>query len=112
MNKHFDKELMTKKNNQDFENSTKYQICYNDCVDNEVKVRGHCHIIGKDRGSAHRDRNINVKLNHKISVAFHNLKNYYDKNQANSVLKQTSSQIDQKNSSTINNKLIFIDSFQ
>ena len=31
----------------------------------------------KYRGSTHRDCNINLKLNHKIPVVFHNLKNYY-----------------------------------
>ena len=41
-----------------------------------VKVRDHCHIIGKYRGSAYRDCNINAKLNHKIPVVFLNLKNY------------------------------------
>ena len=30
----------------------------------------------KYTGSAQRDCNINVKLNHKIFIAFHNLKNY------------------------------------
>ena len=40
------------------------------------KVRYHYHITGKYTGSAHRDRNINLKLNHKIPVIFHNLKNY------------------------------------
>ena len=33
-------------------------------------------MTGKYRGSAHRDCNFNVKLNHKIPVMFHNLKNY------------------------------------
>ena len=44
-------------------------------VDNDVKVRDHRHITGKYRGSAHRDYDINVKLNKKFPVAFHNLKN-------------------------------------
>ena len=30
-----------------------------------LKIRDHCHITGKYRGSAHRDCNINVKLNEK-----------------------------------------------
>ena len=47
-----------------------------DYIDNDVKVRDHCHITGKCRGSAHRNCNINLKLNHKIPVVFHNLKNY------------------------------------
>ena len=45
-------------------------ICDNDYVDNDVKVRYHCHITGKYRGSAHRNCNINPKLNHKIQSHF------------------------------------------
>ena len=67
---------MTKKDNKDFENSNKCWICDNDYNDGDVKVRDHCHITGKYNGSAHRDYNLNVKLNHKIPVVFHNLKNY------------------------------------
>ena len=36
------------------ENSTKCWICDNDYIDGDVKVRDHCHIIGKYRFSAHR----------------------------------------------------------
>ena len=38
--------------------------------------RDHCHVTGSYRGSAHRDCNINVKLNRKIPIAFRNPKNY------------------------------------
>ena len=77
LKKHFNKKLvMTKLDNEDFENSTKCLICDNDYVDNDVKVRDHCHITGKYEGSVHRDCNANVKLNHKVSAIFHNLKNY------------------------------------
>ena len=77
MKKYFNKELvMTKKCNKNFKNSTKCWICDNDYVDNDVKVRDHCHIIGKYRGSAHRDCNINLRLNDKLPVVFQNLKNY------------------------------------
>ena len=64
MKKHFNLELaMTKKDNEDFENSTKCWICDNDYIDNDVKFRDHhCHITGKCKGSAHRDCNINVKF--------------------------------------------------
>ena len=76
-NKQFNKELLlTKEENEDFENSTKCWICDKIYVDKNVKVRDHCHITGKYRGSAHRDCNINLKLNHKIPIVFHNLKNY------------------------------------
>ena len=57
---------MTKEGNENIKNSTKYWICDNDCIDNDIKVRDHCQITGKYRGSAHRDCNINLKLNHKI----------------------------------------------
>ena len=73
----FNKELvMTKEDNENFKNVTKYGICENDYVGNNVKVRDHCRVAGKYRGSAHRDCNINLKLNHKIPVEFHNLENY------------------------------------
>ena len=44
-------------------------------VDGDVKVRDHCHITEKYRGSAHGDCNI-IKLNQKIAVVFHHLKHY------------------------------------
>ena len=40
------------------------------------KVRDHCHIAGKYRGSAHWSCNINVKLTNKVPVIFHNLRSY------------------------------------
>ena len=70
MKKHFNEErVMTKEDNKDFKNSTK---CWT--YDSDVEVRDHCHITGKYRGSARRDCNINLKLNHKIPVIFLNLK--------------------------------------
>ena len=77
MKKYFNKELvMTKEDNESFRNYTKSWICGNDYVENNVNGRDHCHYTRKYRGSAHRCCNINLKLNHKIPVAFHNLKNY------------------------------------
>ena len=67
---------MTKIDDEDFENSTKYWTCDSDYIDGDVKVRDHCHIAGKCRRSTHRDSNINDKLNHKISAVFRNLNNY------------------------------------
>ena len=53
--KYLNKELvMTKEDNGDFENSTNCWICDNDYTDGDIKVRDHCHITGKYRGSAHR----------------------------------------------------------
>ena len=62
-----------------FKNSTKCWIFDNFYIDCDVKVRDHRHIIGKYGASAHRDIAIStlnqIKLNHKIPVVFHNLKN-------------------------------------
>ena len=75
MKKHFNKEFVkTKEDNEDFEYSAKCWICDNNYVHDGVKVRDNCHITGKYRGSAHRVCNINFELNHKILVAFLNMK--------------------------------------
>ena len=76
MKKYLNKELvMNKKDNEYSKNSIKCWICDNIYDDRDVKVRDHCHATGKYRGFAKRDCNINVKLNHKITVVFNNLKN-------------------------------------
>ena len=77
MKKHFNKELvMTKKDNEDFESSTKCCTFDDDYLEGNVKLRDHCHITKQFRGFARGDCNINVKLNHKIPIVFHNLKEY------------------------------------
>ena len=117
MKKRFNKELvMTKEDNENFKNSTKCCIWDNDYID--VKVRDHFHITGKYRGSAHRDCKINLKLNHKIPVIFHNLKNYdshlimQELGKFNLKISVISNGLEKYMSFTINNKLSFIDSFQ
>ena len=43
--KHLNNEpVMTKVDNEVFKNSTKCWICNNNYIDNDVKVRDHCHI--------------------------------------------------------------------
>ena len=117
--KHFNTELvMTKEDSQDLQNSTKCWICNNDYIDADVKVRDHCHITGKYRGSAHRDCNINLRLSHKISIIFHNLKNYdsylimQELGKFNLKISFIPNGLQKYMSSTINNKLSFIDSFE
>ena len=64
----FNKKLvMTKKDEENFKNCTKYWICDNDYVDNVVKVRDDFHVIGKYGDSAYRTFNINFELNKKSS---------------------------------------------
>ena len=109
---------MTKEDNEDFKNSTKCWIYNNGCIDTDVKVRDYCHIIRKYRGSAHRDCSINLKLNHKMFVVLHNLKNY-DSHPIMQELGKFSLKksvipngLEKYMSFTINNKLSFNDSFQ
>ena len=51
-------------------------ICDNSYVYGDFKLRDHYHITRKYRDAAQRDCNINIKLDHRIPVVFHNLKNY------------------------------------
>ena len=109
---------MTKEDNEDFENSIKCWICDNDYIDTNVKVRDHCRITEKYRGSVRRDCNINVRLKNKIPVVFHNLKNY-DSHLVmqglgifNLKINVIPNVLEKYMSFSISDKLIFIDSFQ
>ena len=119
MKKHFNKEpVITKEDNEDFKNSTKCWIFHNDYIDDEVKIKHHCHITGKYRSFAHRDCNINLKLNHKISVIFRTLKNYdshlimQELGKFNPEISAISNGLEKYMSFTTNNKLSFINIFQ
>ena len=69
----------------------------------------------------HRDCNINIKLNHKIYIVFHNLKNY-DSQESHLIMQELGifnfkidiipNGLEKYMSYSINNKLIFIDTFQ
>ena len=117
--KHLNRELlMTKEDNENFNNPTKCWNCDNAYTDNDPKVRDHCHITKKHRGSAHRDYNINLKLNHKISVEFYNLKKYdshlimQETGKLNLKINVIPNGREKYMSFTINNKLSFINSFE
>ena len=109
---------MIKKDNENFKNSTRCWICENGYIDGDVNVRDHCHITQKYRSSAHRDYNINFKLNHKIPVVFHNLKNYdshlimQELGKFNLKIYVIPNGLEEYMSFSINSKLSFIDSFQ
>ena len=58
---HFNRELvMNKEADEGSENSTSCWIYDNTYVDGDVKVRDHCHVTEKYRGSIHRDCNLNI----------------------------------------------------
>ena len=72
--KHFNKDMiMTKKDIKDFKTADKCHICKRKYTDKDIRVRDHCHITGKYRGSAHQECNVNFQLVDKIPVIFHNL---------------------------------------
>ena len=68
--------MMTKKENESFKNSTTFWICDDIYIDGDLKLRDHCHVTEKYRGAAQRGCINNAKLNNKVSIVFHNLKNY------------------------------------
>ena len=78
--KHFNKPLkMTKENETDFQKATKCHICDEPYKDKDIRVRDHCHITSKFRGSAHQDCNLKLQIKPetiKIPAIFHNLRGY------------------------------------
>ena len=80
MRKCFNKPLkMTKADVDAFEKATECYICNKQYTEKDIRVRDHCHITGKYRGSAHQECNLQLIINPekiKIPVIFHNLKGY------------------------------------
>ena len=80
MKKHFNKPLrMTEENEQEFEKATTCHICDKKYTEKDIRVRDHCHITGKYRGSVHQECNLKLRINPeeiKIPVIFHNLRGY------------------------------------
>ena len=78
--KEFNKPLkMTKEDEEKFQKAEECHICDKQYTDKDIKVRDHCHITGKYRGSAHQDCNLKLKIKPeeiKIPVIFHNLRGY------------------------------------
>ena len=78
--KHFNKPLvMTEVDEQNFKTMDECHICGEKYTDKDVRIRDHCHITGKFRGSAHQEYNLKLRIKHenlKIPVIFHNLRGY------------------------------------
>ena len=123
LKKHFNKTLeITTAEEMEFKQADKCHICgykYKPC---DIKVRDHCHITGKYRGSAHHKCNINYKLTEKMPVIFHNLHGY-DSHFIMQEIGKFSSSADRKinvipnnieryMSFILGNHLVFLDSFQ
>ena len=80
MKKEFNKPLkMTKDDEEEFQKAKECHICNKKYTDKDIRVRDHCHITGKYRGSAHQECNLKLRVNPeeiKIPVIFHNLRGY------------------------------------
>ena len=75
--KHFNKDMiLTEDDERNFRKADKCYICNKNYSAKDVRVRDHCHITGKYRGSAHQNCNTNCRLTDKIPVIFHNLNGY------------------------------------
>ena len=78
--KHFNKPLvMTEVDERNFKTMDWCHICCEKYTDKDVRVRDHCHITGKFRGSAHQECNLKLRIkpeNLKIPIIFHNLRGY------------------------------------
>ena len=80
MKKEFNKPLkMAKEDEKKFQKAEECHICDKKYTDKDIRVRDHCHITGKYRGSAHQECNLKIRVNPeevKIPVIFHNLRGY------------------------------------
>ena len=78
--KQFNKPLvMTEDDDQCFKTTDGCHICGEKYDEKDVRVRDHCHITGKFRGSAHQECNLKLRIkseNLKIPIIFHNLCGY------------------------------------
>ncbi|XP_071054718.1 uncharacterized protein [Onthophagus taurus] len=69
-------EPLTEPQELEFRSLSCCHICENRFDVGDVRVRDHCHLTGKYRGTAHEDCNINYQDSHVIPVVFHNLSGY------------------------------------
>ena len=80
MRDNFNKPLQISKSDEEaFKKSTHCWICKRKYKLADERVRDHCHITGKYRGSAHNACNLKLKISAekiKIPVIFHNLRVY------------------------------------
>ena len=117
--KHFNKTLiMFAEEEERFQLTNSSWICKKLFDVGDDKVRDHCHITGKYGGTAHWGCNVNLKLNEKVPVIFHNLRGY----DSHLIIKEISKSdvkvsvipngLEKYMGFTINTNLVFIESMQ
>ena len=126
MRKHFRKSLVMSYDDEEMFKATELcHICGEQYKKKDVRVRGHCHVKGNYRGSAHQDCNLKLKLNPsnvKIPVIFHNVR-WYDAHFIMQVIGKISkgqnlsincipNNMEYYMAFTLGNNLVFLDSFQ
>jgi len=59
-----------------FHHATQCHICEEPFVEDDTRVRDHCHLTGRYRGPAHSNCNLNYKESFCIPIVFHNFSDY------------------------------------
>ena len=108
---------MTTENEDYYQNSEICWICDQKII--KDKVRDHCHITGKFRGSAHKECNSKLRIPRKLPIIFHNLEGYdghiifKELNNFKDIDMRVIPKLSEKYTSIIiNRSIIFLDSLQ
>ena len=115
---HFNKKLkMSEEDENNYQNSQNCWICNQKII--KDKVRDHCHITGKFRGSAHKECNSKLRIPRKLPIIFHNLEGYdghiifKELNNFKDIDMRVIPKLSEKYTSIIiNRSIIFLDSLQ
>ena len=115
---HFNKKLkMSEEDENNYQNSQNCWICNQKII--KDKVRDHCHITGKFRGSAHKECNSKLRIPRKLPIIFHNLEGYdghiifKELNNFKDIDMRVITKLSEKYTSIIiNRSIIFLDSLQ
>lgn len=54
--------IPTKKDKHDFKTANNCHICYKKYSEKDARVRDHCHITAKNRGTAHQNCNLKLQM--------------------------------------------------
>ena len=109
---------MSTNDEERFQLSNKRWICDKLFNVGDDKIRDHCHVTGKYRGSAQWSCNVNIKFTKNIPVMFHNLSGYdshlimQEINRFDVKINVIPNGLDKYMVLTIKNNLIFLDSIQ